>query len=116
MAIILRTFLTLLAVLSVLSVGWMQARGAGHGLTEMVICADGVEKTISVDASGTPVEPADCTHCPDCLPGMTALLAASPGQSARRGVARRAPTQPFTAQVTTEAPRLYPARAPPLGA
>lgn len=50
-------------------------RHGSVGLTEMVICADGAERTIRVDASGTPVEnTADCAKCPDCLSPALAVL------------------------------------------
>ena len=56
-----------LAVTSVtLAVARGQSAGQSAGLTEMVICSDGVARTVFVDASGVPVDHA-AHHCPDCL-------------------------------------------------
>lgn len=36
-------------------------------MTEMVICSEGGMTMIMLDAKGDPVDPADCSHCPDCI-------------------------------------------------
>jgi hypothetical protein len=47
----------------------------GAGVTEMVICAEGGAKTISVDADGNPVSPnARCCDCLTCNAPTTAFL------------------------------------------
>lgn len=47
----------------------------GVGITEMVICAEGGAKTISVDADGNPVSPnARCCDCLTCNAPTTAFL------------------------------------------
>lgn len=47
----------------------------GVGTTEMVICADGGEKTIAVDAAGNPVSPTSaCCDCAACNMPTTVFL------------------------------------------
>lgn len=67
-------FLTL--ALAVTSVSQAVARGQDAGLTEMVICANGLAVSVHVDAAGNIADPPH--HCPDCL------LALAPADPAPR--------------------------------
>lgn len=91
---------------------------AGVDLVAMVICGEGGDTTVYVDASGNPVDPA--RHCPDpcaaCIlaagydvPGATAILVA-PGDMSRRMM------RPAQGDLTM-GPRAIPAlaRGPPTG-
>lgn len=63
----------LLAILALLAGVWVhghaQARPRMHELAALVLCADGQEVTLLVDALGRPVAPPDCApeFCADCL-------------------------------------------------
>lgn len=58
----------------------MAASGGDGAIFSMEICADGHVQTIRVDASGTPVGPAeDCYDCPTCCNGVAADLGLSCG-------------------------------------
>lgn len=87
------------------------------GLTSMVICADGGESTVLVDAQGNvidPDQPCLAQHCSQCLlAGAVALASPDFAPEARRPAAR--PTQPEPMLVTlTRRPLRTVARGPPL--
>lgn len=48
----------------------------GNAVFTMEICADGVAKTVSFDANGNPVEPAQ--FCPECLTGCQTVGVLTP--------------------------------------
>lgn len=52
------------------------ARSGGGAVFSMEICADGVAKTVMLDASGTPIEPAE--NCPECLTCCQAIWSLMP--------------------------------------
>ncbi|MDF1671559.1 MAG: hypothetical protein P1U83_18335 [Roseovarius sp.] len=52
------------------------AKVSGHAVLSMEICADGVAKTVTFDANGTPVEPAQT--CPECLTCCQTVGAVTP--------------------------------------
>jgi hypothetical protein len=68
--------LILSLLLAVTSVTQAIARGQGTGVTEAVICANGMAITVLLDAQGNPVP--QHAHCPDCL-----VLAHAAGDTAR---------------------------------
>jgi hypothetical protein len=73
--------LTALAlVAAMLGQGYAQVRAPASARLELVLCADGAERTIQVDARGVPVEPGHCAEglCPDCIPTPPLALAAGP--------------------------------------
>lgn len=72
--------LCLSALLSLALTGAGMTAGAEHGgpmpgQTEMVICSGDGAKTVTLDAEGNVVDPADCAGhgCPDCLQPGPAL-------------------------------------------
>lgn len=120
MSPVLRPLFTLLVLLSVLTLGWMDARGMAlpsQGVA-VVICAEGGAKTVTLDAAGNPVEQGDdtdCAHCPDCLPtGAITLVGpvAVPVRPMRVGLMDAADFPVFPA--FEHELRSHPARAPPI--
>lgn len=72
MRVLISIFLSLLV--AVTSVIFVTARVQAAGSTQMVICAQGGPRLVTLDAAGTPVETAH--HCPDCLAAMPPLPSA----------------------------------------
>ena len=78
----------LVPAIAIAMVSALLAHGMAHatqaragGLQQVVICADGVESVVVVDARGNPVDPdAPCADrlCPDCLSVTAAALPAPP--------------------------------------
>ena len=110
MRVLISIFLALL--LAVTSVTFATARVQAVGTTQMVICAQGGARLVTLDAAGTPVETPH--HCPDCLaavpplPSPVAVLARPDGPFTAPLWPARAQTAP---KVTT---RTALARGPPL--
>lgn len=96
-----------------LGMGTGQA-GPMPGHTEMVICSDDGAETVTLDAAGNLVDPAECPGhgCPDCLQPVAATL--PPGlvqlkpAAARRETYLAQPAHPFARSVATAT-----ARGPP---
>ena len=97
--------------------GMAQAAGARGGLQEVVICSDGIEAVVVLDANGKPSDlPASCEYlpCADCLTKTPADLSAAPAA---------APPAPSAAPARAMAADLLPspqparkaARGPPAG-
>jgi hypothetical protein len=66
MTLMLRLLLSL--VLAVTSVTYASARVQQAGLVDVVICAQGMERILTLDPQGHPVERGH--HCPDCLAAL----------------------------------------------
>lgn len=64
----LLTSLLLSLVLAVTSVTFAAARVQAAELTQIVICAQGAARLVTLDAAGNPVEAPH--HCPDCLAAL----------------------------------------------
>ncbi len=89
----------------------------GAGLTEMVLCADGKMKTVTVDAQGNAAGKSDgCHHCPDCLPTLTGGIVPTQYNALRPDVATAAPHPITNLAFKASTTRWNPARAPPLKA
>lgn len=84
MRLFLAPLIGLLAALaliaSVLGHGFAQARPRAVERFELVLCADGGERTVAVDANGNPVDPdrCDAALCPDCIATPPLALAGAP--------------------------------------
>lgn len=55
-------------LLAVTSVTFAAARVQEIGATQMVICAQGAARLVTLDAAGNPIEVPH--HCPDCLAAL----------------------------------------------
>lgn len=97
--------------LALTSVTLAVARGAAQPVGEMVLCTDGVPRTLHVDADGRPTAPPHV--CPDCLLAFYAADARDPLSAPR--MAATTARHPF-ARATHPIPLARPAmlaRAPP---
>lgn len=86
------------------------------GLSRIVICADGREATITVDADGDPVRsPATghFRHCPDCLETPAVVLPVVARMPVLTGPASRITALSFPSQATMCRGLPQQARAPP---
>lgn len=76
----------LLMALGVASPGIARPHAADHG-TAVVICSDGVAKTVYLDDDGNPVEPSgdeDCAGFCACCPPLASFAALPPAAAAER--------------------------------
>lgn len=113
------SFFKLLVLLSVVSLGWVDARGMALPSDGMavVICAEGGAKTVTLDDAGNAVEQrenAPCTHCPECLPTFAVAFGdpvAMASRPMRLGILDPAEFPVFAA--FDDELRSHPARAPP---
>ena len=105
------TPLFLALVLAVASVTTAMARVQETGLTDLVICAQGGVETVTLDASGTPVERPH--HCPDCLAATPLLPETSGSVAPRLQPYVQAPSPPVTTPTAVPLAYLPPARGPP---
>ena len=85
--------------------------------TTLVICAEGQNATITLDAAGRPVAPKshDCASCPDCTQPSAVPVAAHAPASAPDLIARLATPRFIPIFVLIRAAGPMQARAPPKG-
>jgi hypothetical protein len=70
----------LVLALALALVGGSRSMALAHGSSgqALVICSDGAEATVYIDASGNLVDPPmDCSKCPECMDNPVSVLATS---------------------------------------
>lgn len=110
MSLVLRLLLSLTVALA--TVTFASARVQEAGLVDVVICSQGMERVLTLDPQGQPVERGH--HCPDCLAALPMPVAADLPATApltARAVARDATGR---AQMLLGLQALPPARGPPV--
>lgn len=92
------------------------AHGAGNAAFSMVICADGVAKTVSFDADGNPVEQTQACHeCQTCCQIVGALGPGMWSPSASLSLLDMQVIRPVAHNPLVHKRNLYPApRGPPV--
>ncbi len=115
---VLSTLLTLILALA-LGVGAplrAVALGSHAGLTAMVICSGDETRTVYLDATGNPVDPAEACprdHCDACLPSASADTSAPAALPAPQDGARALVALPRPDGPDLRRPSLVQARGPP---
>lgn len=110
---LLTLLLALALCFSGLAQGYARA-GAPAGAMEVVICADGMQRSILVDHSGAPIDPDQpCPHelCPDCVPVKAGALTHGTGLPGQRMARSRAALR----SILNRRPRRRPQAALPRG-
>lgn len=71
----LRLLLLILPVFLLLAGTWGQGFAYAAEPMTVVLCSDGVMKTVTLDPEDTGHDPQDCRDCPACAPPLPAALA-----------------------------------------
>lgn len=88
----LRLLLAILPVFLLLAGTWGQGFASAAEAMTVVLCSDGVMKTVTLDPDDTGRGPQDCRDCPACAPPLPAVL--SPAAHSLRPADRESAVHP----------------------